>query len=131
VPDVEVATFIHEVAEELVGAIARTASATVFPWPTNTSACRSFATISSGVCAFFLAIPVTPLQPLDYITGGPLLRGQVTGERDLPTQTPRPAAHALRAPQASTAQEARADRDQQRETDVACDPDVCSEPTYS
>jgi hypothetical protein len=29
------------------------------------------------VCAFFLAIPVTPLQPPDYITGRPLLQGQV------------------------------------------------------
>ncbi len=28
--------------------------------PTSTSTCRSFATISSGVCAFFLAIPATP-----------------------------------------------------------------------
>jgi hypothetical protein len=31
------------------------------------------------VCAFFLAIPVTPLQPPDYITGRPLLQGQVSG----------------------------------------------------
>jgi putrescine transport system substrate-binding protein len=33
------------------------------------------------VCAFFLAIPVTPLQPPDYITGRPLLQGQVNADR--------------------------------------------------
>jgi hypothetical protein len=49
----------------------------VVPYPTSTSACHSFAAISAGGCALFLATPVTPLQPPDYITGGPLIRGQV------------------------------------------------------
>jgi hypothetical protein len=46
--------------ELTVTPIALTASATVLPCATSTSACRSFATISSGVCAFFRAIPITP-----------------------------------------------------------------------
>ncbi len=59
--------------------IARTASATDLPCAISTSAWRSFATISSGVCAFFRAIPHLPMPSPDYITGGPLLGGQVSG----------------------------------------------------
>jgi len=47
------------------------------PWPcdTNTSTCRSFATISSGLC-FFWGIPSSSIWLESLLQGGPLFRGQ-------------------------------------------------------
>jgi hypothetical protein len=58
--------------------IDRTASATDLPCAASTSTCRSLATISSGVCAFFLPIHEPPFASAAHIAGGPLLGGQVT-----------------------------------------------------
>ena len=57
--------------------IDRTASATALPCAASTSTCRSLATISSGVCAFFLPIHEPPFASAAHIAGGPLLGGQV------------------------------------------------------
>jgi hypothetical protein len=42
--------------------IDRIASATDWPWPLNTSTCRSFATIYSALC-LFLGIPQSSIRP--------------------------------------------------------------------
>ncbi len=50
------------------------------PWDTKTSTCRSFATISSGLC--FLLRHRAILQRLkSLLQGGPLFRGRPMGER--------------------------------------------------
>src|SRR4028118_628061 len=60
--------------------MARIASATLRPCETNTSTCRSLATISSGVCPFFFAISV--LLRLEAIPqDGPLQWGTITRRR--------------------------------------------------
>src|SRR3712207_998236 len=56
----------------------RTASATASPCAASTSAWRNLATISSGVCVFFLPIDEPPSASAGHIAGGPLLGGQVT-----------------------------------------------------
>jgi hypothetical protein len=65
--------------------IDRTASATDLPCAASTSTCRSLATISSGVCAFFLPIHEPPFASAAHIAGGPLLGGQVTSPTRLKT----------------------------------------------
>src|SRR3712207_3956770 len=62
--------------------MARIASATLRPCDTGTSACRSLATIASGVCPFFFAISV--LLRFEAIPqDGPLQRGRITFQHAL------------------------------------------------
>src|SRR5918994_3470488 len=62
----------------LVTPIERIASATVRPCAVSTSTWRSFATISSAVCRF-LVIDPSSSWPKAIPQGGPLQRGQTTG----------------------------------------------------
>ncbi|RHZ95646.1 HsdR family type I site-specific deoxyribonuclease, partial [Cereibacter sphaeroides] len=60
------------------------------PCDTNTSTCRSFATISSGLC-FFWGIPASSIRLESLPQGGPLFWGQTTltadSERFMPWRT--------------------------------------------
>src|ERR687893_1295807 len=70
---------VEQLVAELtsVTPIERIASATVRPCAVNTSTCRSFATISSGLCLFLDIDPSSSwLRAIPQ--GGPLLRGQTT-----------------------------------------------------
>jgi hypothetical protein len=70
---------VEQLVPELtsVTPIDRIASATVRPCAVSTSTCRSFATISSGLCRFLDIDPSS--KWLGAIPqGGPLLRGQTT-----------------------------------------------------
>src|SRR5215207_9058314 len=77
VEDLAVEQFVPELTS--VTPIARTASATGRPCAVSTSTCRSLATISSAVCRF-LAILASSSWREAIPQGGPLLRGQATGE---------------------------------------------------
>src|SRR3712207_4629531 len=62
--------------------MARIASATLRPCDTKTSACRSLATISSGLCPFFAISVLLRLEAIPQ--DGPLQWGRITRDLDLP-----------------------------------------------
>src|SRR5918993_2943128 len=70
---------VEQLVAELtsVTPIERIASATVRPCAVSTSPCRSFATISSGLCRFLDIDPSSSWHEA-IPQGGPLLRGQTT-----------------------------------------------------
>ena len=73
----------------------RTASATAMPCAASTSTRRSLATISSGVCAFFLPIDEPSSASASHITGGPLLGGRSVTAPTTPTVQQRPRCPAI------------------------------------
>ena len=73
VEDLAVEQLVPELTS--VTLIERIASATGRPCAVSTSTCRSFATISSGLC-LFLDIDPSSTWPKAIPQGGPLLRGK-------------------------------------------------------